>query len=118
MPGSSVTNAGRNYNPSPNNTLGDVDYQGDEIQGCYKFYYTPGIGSVEGMGCFPGSTSSAAYPDVTNSGQARSKHVGGVNSCFADGSVHFIRNNISQWVWCLLQSKNDGKVEDFSSAFD
>jgi prepilin-type N-terminal cleavage/methylation domain-containing protein/prepilin-type processing-associated H-X9-DG protein len=115
MPGSSITNAARSYNPSPNNTLGDVDYQGDEIQGCYKFWY-PGIGR-DGMGCFPGSSSSAAYPDVTNSGQARSKHQGGVNSCFADGSVHFVHNDISQWVWCLLQSKNDGQVNPDSDAF-
>jgi prepilin-type N-terminal cleavage/methylation domain-containing protein/prepilin-type processing-associated H-X9-DG protein len=115
MPGSSVTNAGRNYNPSPNNTLGDVDYQGDEVQGCYKFWYF-GIGR-DGMGCFPGSSSSAAFPDVTNSGQARSMHPGGVNSCFGDGSVRFIHNGITQWIWCLLQSKNDGRADDLTSAY-
>jgi prepilin-type N-terminal cleavage/methylation domain-containing protein/prepilin-type processing-associated H-X9-DG protein len=114
FPGSSITCAGRNYNPSPNNTLGDVDYFGDELQGCYKFWY-PGIGSKEAMGCFPGSSSSAAYPDVTNSAMARSKHTGGVNCCFGDGSVHFIHEGISQWVWCLLQSRNDGQVQDVSA---
>jgi prepilin-type processing-associated H-X9-DG protein len=58
------------------------------------------------MGAFPNSPG-----DVMTSAQARSNHVGfGVNACFADGSVHFVNNSISQWNWCLLQSKNDGYV--------
>jgi prepilin-type processing-associated H-X9-DG protein len=42
------------------------------------------------------------------SGQSRSLHAGGVNTCFADGSVHFIKNSIDQATWCLLLSKADG----------
>jgi prepilin-type N-terminal cleavage/methylation domain-containing protein/prepilin-type processing-associated H-X9-DG protein len=106
QPSSSFTNAGRNYNPTPNNTLDSPDGQtyGDEIQNCYKFWYY-GLGAQLGMGCFPNTSG-----DQMNSGMARSMHPGGVNAAFADGSVHFITNNIDQYTWCILQSKNDGQV--------
>jgi prepilin-type N-terminal cleavage/methylation domain-containing protein/prepilin-type processing-associated H-X9-DG protein len=104
-PGSSLTEAGRNYNPTPNNTLDSPDGQtfGDELQNCYKFWYF-GIGQVD-AGCFPNTSG-----DQMNSAMARSAHTGGVNSAFADGSVHFIKNSIDQFTWCILQSKNDGFV--------
>jgi prepilin-type N-terminal cleavage/methylation domain-containing protein/prepilin-type processing-associated H-X9-DG protein len=102
-PGASLTEAGRNYNPTPNNTLDSPDGQtyGDEMQNCYKFWYY-GIGK-DGLGCFPNTAG-----DQMNSAIARSLHSGGVNAGFADGSVHFISNNIDQFTWCILQSKNDG----------
>jgi prepilin-type processing-associated H-X9-DG protein len=47
--------------------------------------------------------------------QARSRHSGGINSCFADGHVQFVRDSITQRTWVLLQSINDGQVitEDY-----
>jgi prepilin-type N-terminal cleavage/methylation domain-containing protein/prepilin-type processing-associated H-X9-DG protein len=109
MPSSSITNAGRNYNPTPNNPLGDDGNSGDEIQQAYKFWYST-IGSKERMGAFPNTAG-----DTMNSGMARSMHFGGVNACFADGHVQFIKNGVSQWTWCLLQSKNDSETitEDY-----
>jgi prepilin-type N-terminal cleavage/methylation domain-containing protein/prepilin-type processing-associated H-X9-DG protein len=105
-PGMSITNAGRNYNPTPNNTLDSPDGQtyGDEMQNCYKFWYY-GIGAKIGMGCFPNSAG-----DQDNSAMARSAHTGGVNAGFSDGSVRYVSNSIDQYTWCILQSKNDGQV--------
>jgi prepilin-type N-terminal cleavage/methylation domain-containing protein/prepilin-type processing-associated H-X9-DG protein len=103
LPSSSVTNAGRDdTNPTPNNSLGGLGQEafGDEIQNCPQFW-TPTIGSQQRMGC-------TNYVTIMTSGQARSLHPGGVNSCYADGSVHFIRDGIAQRNWVLLQSKNDG----------
>ena len=40
----------------------------------------------------------------------RSYHPGGVNVVFADGSVRFISNAVSQRTWFLLHSRNDGQV--------
>lgn len=104
-PGMSITNAGRSYNPTPNNTLDSPDGQtyGDEMQNCYKFWFY-GLGALD-YGCFPNTTG-----DQDNSAMARSFHTGGVNCGFADGSVRFVSNSIDQYTWCILQSKNDGMV--------
>src|SRR5262249_6212414 len=102
FPGASITNAGRApYNPTPNNSLGDSGTDGDEIQNCSEFW-APGIGSQARMGCFndPGA--------IMTSGMARSLHPGGVNACFADGSVRFVSESISEYTWGLLNSKADG----------
>jgi prepilin-type N-terminal cleavage/methylation domain-containing protein/prepilin-type processing-associated H-X9-DG protein len=111
QPGASTTQAGRNYNPTPNNALDSPDGQtyGDELQQAYKFWYF-GIGANDQMGAFPNTSG-----DVMNSAMARSRHTGGVNCCFADGSVHFVLNTITQWNWCLLQSRDDEQVIDPAS---
>jgi prepilin-type N-terminal cleavage/methylation domain-containing protein/prepilin-type processing-associated H-X9-DG protein len=104
FPSASIANAGRAaYNPTPNNTLGDSGSDGDEIENCSKFWFV-GIGSQQGMGCINDSGA------IMTSGMARSRHSGGVNACFADGSVHFIPNSISEYTWGLLNSKADGLV--------
>jgi prepilin-type N-terminal cleavage/methylation domain-containing protein/prepilin-type processing-associated H-X9-DG protein len=117
-PGASITNAGRAYNPTPNNILDDCTFSGgggDEMQGCYKFNLnnvpnTSMLGPND-YGCFPaGCNGGGVGQDQQNSAMARSKHTGGVNSAFADGSVHFIASGIDQFTWCILQSKNDGFV--------
>jgi prepilin-type processing-associated H-X9-DG protein len=117
LPGASITNAGRNYNPTPNNLLGEGTPDtlanatgGDEIAGVYKYWY-PGIATRDGMGAYEQGCTAAGC-DAFNSAGARSAHTGGVMSCFCDGHVQFISNNITQWTWCMLQSKDDGTVLD------
>jgi prepilin-type N-terminal cleavage/methylation domain-containing protein/prepilin-type processing-associated H-X9-DG protein len=41
---------------------------------------------------------------------SRSRHPGGVNSLFGDGSVHFMKNSISPLTWVQLGSINGGEV--------
>ena len=41
---------------------------------------------------------------------SRSRHPGGVNSLFGDGSVHFIKNGINAYTWVILGSINGGEV--------
>ena len=58
-----------------------------------------------------GNSSYAAYY-VTPLGSAppSSNHPGGVNVCFADGSVHFIKNTVAPNTWWALGSRNLGEV--------
>ena len=42
--------------------------------------------------------------------QARSLHLGGVNVLFADGSVHFIANEIDMDIWRALGSIDGGET--------
>ena len=81
---------GRIDTPTPNISLSGWD----DIQGCQD---NPGIG----MGCC-GCNSW----QVT----AKSRHSGGVMTGFADGSVRFISNSVSQRTWFLLHSRNDSQV--------
>jgi prepilin-type processing-associated H-X9-DG protein len=101
MPGASIVNGGQSNNPTPNNT----EDEADEIQGCSNFWF-PGIGTKDGMGCVNHATAGS------EGAMARSRHPGGVNACFADGHVQFIKNSISRYTWVLLQSTNDGMVPD------
>jgi prepilin-type N-terminal cleavage/methylation domain-containing protein/prepilin-type processing-associated H-X9-DG protein len=54
-------------------------------------------------GPFPGND------DITMIG-AQSNHSGGVNVCFLDGSVKFIKDSVSLPVWGAIATKNGGEV--------
>jgi len=99
LPGASMVVAGRDGNPTPNDRMDNAD----EVETCSTFWYV-GIGTRDGMGCQPGADN------WNMNGQARSRHPGGVNSCFCDGHVRFVKDTISQRTWVLLQSANDGQV--------
>jgi prepilin-type processing-associated H-X9-DG protein len=59
---------------------------------------------VQGLRCNNQGTEGAEYNG------ARSRHPGGVNTLFGDGSVHFIKNSISPLTWVQLGSINGGEV--------
>ena len=42
--------------------------------------------------------------------RARSRHSGGVNVLFGDGSLHFIRDSIDPVTWKALGTMNGGEV--------
>jgi prepilin-type N-terminal cleavage/methylation domain-containing protein/prepilin-type processing-associated H-X9-DG protein len=41
---------------------------------------------------------------------ASSNHAGGVNACFGDGSVKFIKSSISQQTWWAIGTRNNGET--------
>ena len=41
---------------------------------------------------------------------ASSRHPGGVNTAFADGSVRFIQSTVSSQTWNSLGTRNGGEV--------
>jgi prepilin-type processing-associated H-X9-DG protein len=50
------------------------------------------------------------YVGPYGSASATSLHPGGVNLCFADGSVHFIKNSIALQTWWGLGTRAGGEV--------
>jgi prepilin-type N-terminal cleavage/methylation domain-containing protein/prepilin-type processing-associated H-X9-DG protein len=50
-----------------------------------------------------------AYNENISMG-AKSRHPGGANFCFADGSIHFISQNIDPRAYALLGCRRDGQV--------
>jgi prepilin-type N-terminal cleavage/methylation domain-containing protein/prepilin-type processing-associated H-X9-DG protein len=76
------------------------------------------VGAVANMALTPNSAfPSCASWTITNVGPAgsgliasRSFHPGGVNSLFADGSVRFLKNSISEPTWWAIGSKNGGEA--------
>jgi prepilin-type processing-associated H-X9-DG protein len=74
------------------------------LEGCPGFYY-PGIGTRDHIGCSTGFFN-LGWPSWQ--AQARSRHPGGVNVCFGDGSVRFVSNYIAQATWFAMLSTRDG----------
>jgi prepilin-type N-terminal cleavage/methylation domain-containing protein/prepilin-type processing-associated H-X9-DG protein len=50
------------------------------------------------------------YPEGTEYAGARSRHPGGVNALFGDGSVRFVKNSINPGTWIALGSISAGET--------
>jgi len=59
-------------------------------------------------------TPNSPIPDLLNRSAkataARSRHPGGVNACFCDGSVHFISETIERTTWHAFWTRAGGEV--------
>jgi prepilin-type N-terminal cleavage/methylation domain-containing protein/prepilin-type processing-associated H-X9-DG protein len=84
-------------------TLGPNSTAPDNI--CYQFCPNGGSPSESTLNlpCVPGG-------DDVNYASPRSRHPGGVNAVYCDGSVHFIQNEINTATWQSLAWIADGKT--------
>jgi prepilin-type N-terminal cleavage/methylation domain-containing protein/prepilin-type processing-associated H-X9-DG protein len=68
----------------------------------YQNTFRPNAKTVDFQLCvnqkFPAPCQVTTSPDL-RSVAARSRHPGGVNVLFGDGSVHFVHDDIAPWVW-------------------
>jgi prepilin-type processing-associated H-X9-DG protein len=71
----------------------------------YDHFNTP-----NGLSCVAGNSWGGAPGGFNDIITATSAHPGGVNVCFLDGSVHFIKENIAPNIWWALGSRNQGEV--------
>jgi len=93
-------------------TPNDTNEYSDDIEDCtlarsaggFGQTNTPSMGLVK-MGC-SNDNLSRNWPNWQ--AQARSLHTGGINACFADGSIRFVKDTISQSTWFFINSRNDG----------
>jgi prepilin-type processing-associated H-X9-DG protein len=59
---------------------------------------------VQMLGCWTQGSEGREYV------ASRSRHPGGVNTLFGDGSVHFLKSSISPMTWVALGTINSGEV--------
>ncbi|MFM7319064.1 MAG: H-X9-DG-CTERM domain-containing protein, partial [bacterium] len=84
---------------------GSLDYL--KLQNGYdQMPNAPGLFCVNEpqLPCQPGSSDSDQFAG------SRSRHPGGVNVAFADGSVRFVKNSINGITWTALHSIQAGEV--------
>ena len=99
----------------------DYDIRGDMLNDdnpCTQFMtiHTPNSGRDASTFCdsvtYPLNPPCQHLPDDNTPSQkaARSRHPGGVNVLFGDGSCHFVRDDIDPLVWKALGTMNGGEV--------
>jgi prepilin-type N-terminal cleavage/methylation domain-containing protein/prepilin-type processing-associated H-X9-DG protein len=72
----------------------------------YNHYMTP-----NGHGCFDTSDpNQAGNGGVLDAIPPSSNHPGGVNLCFADGHVQFIKNTIGLQTWWAIGTRSGGEI--------
>jgi prepilin-type N-terminal cleavage/methylation domain-containing protein/prepilin-type processing-associated H-X9-DG protein len=72
--------------------------------GCYSHIQTPNK-----KACYFTGSKTAGHPTSTIIG-ASSYHPGGVNVCFLDGSVKFVKDSVNQLTWWAIATKSGGEV--------
>jgi prepilin-type N-terminal cleavage/methylation domain-containing protein len=78
----------------------------------YNHYYQPNSPTPDCLGVSLNPDPAEQY---TGYGwrAARSKHTGGVQACYADGSVHFISDTINRNVWLAASTVQGSEPIDF-----
>jgi prepilin-type N-terminal cleavage/methylation domain-containing protein/prepilin-type processing-associated H-X9-DG protein len=76
-------------------------------------YLHAGTPNRESCNNYQGSFSSSSWIYFVNpqgSAPPTSNHPGGVNICFADGSVRFVKDTVNMQTWWALGTKDQGEV--------
>jgi prepilin-type N-terminal cleavage/methylation domain-containing protein/prepilin-type processing-associated H-X9-DG protein len=114
LAGASITAANAGLPPAPTgdcNLPNDPNEYSDDIENCNSVRMALGLGNtglgVRRMGC---SNDNLPNNWPNWQAQSRSLHPGGVNVCFGDGSVRWVRNDVSQVLWQRMLGRNDGLV--------
>ena len=58
----------------------------------------------------PTDGNTGGYASVPDAFPPASNHPGGVNICFADGSVHFIKNSVNLLTWWALGTRDGDEI--------
>ena len=82
-----------------------LGYEWYTVVNSYHHYNTPNKWT-----CINPGDAGAHWGGTAGMSTASSNHSGGVNVCFADGSVHFIKDSIGPQTWFALGSRNGAEV--------
>ncbi len=81
---------------------------GSEVYTMFTTIVTPNSTQYPWGSCRNGCAGCS--PDSSQYINASSNHSGGVNVLMGDGSVHFTKNSVSQYVWWSLGTASNGEV--------
>jgi prepilin-type N-terminal cleavage/methylation domain-containing protein/prepilin-type processing-associated H-X9-DG protein len=91
----------------PNNqSTGSFWYSGNRHTGTYNHIMPPNSWSCEYFEPVPGTGGFGVQGAYT----ASSRHPGGVNTLFADGSVRFVKETVVKEVWWALGTRNGSEA--------
>jgi prepilin-type processing-associated H-X9-DG protein len=76
----------------------------------YSTFNTPNSGIDSNQCSNQNLPAPCVYNGSTTFNTARSKHPGGVNTVFGDGSIHFIADSIDISVWQAVGSMSGNEV--------
>jgi prepilin-type N-terminal cleavage/methylation domain-containing protein/prepilin-type processing-associated H-X9-DG protein len=82
-----------------------LSYPWHVVVNCYHHYNTPNK-----LTCLNSSDVGGLWGGADGMSTATSNHPGGVNVCFADGSVHFVKDSVAVNTWWALGTRNQGEV--------
>lgn len=68
------------------------------------------VGTPNTMNCTASNAFDPNWGSAQDSLPPSSNHSGGVNVCFGDGSVKFIKNSVSPQAWWAIGTRNGGEV--------
>jgi prepilin-type processing-associated H-X9-DG protein len=113
-------NTSSNLPTEPSNAPNTPNAGADRFQGCATFR-SSGADDLneQGVDCQTQGTQIYSFiwadqvPGDTLSqvAQARSRHPGGVNTCFTDGSVRFVRDDINPKIWRAMLTRNGSEKD-------
>jgi prepilin-type N-terminal cleavage/methylation domain-containing protein/prepilin-type processing-associated H-X9-DG protein len=82
-----------------------LGYEWYTVVNSYHHYNTPNR-----LTCINGSDPGGYWGGTSGMSTVSSNHGAGVNVCFADGSVRFIKDSVAPPTWWALGSRNGGEV--------
>ncbi|MHB1561707.1 MAG: DUF1559 domain-containing protein [Isosphaeraceae bacterium] len=82
-----------------------MGYQWHSVVNLYQHYNTPNK-----LTCLNPADPGSLWGGTSGIVTASSNHPGGVNVCFADGSVHFIKDSVAMNTWWALGTRNGGEA--------
>ena len=60
--------------------------------------------------CYTGGNATTSGSNTPGLFSAQSRHTGGVNASFADGSVRFVSNSVTIGAWRALSTRSAGDI--------
>jgi prepilin-type N-terminal cleavage/methylation domain-containing protein/prepilin-type processing-associated H-X9-DG protein len=82
-----------------------MSYPWHSVVNRYTHYNTPNK-----MTCLASNDTGGLWGGLDGIITANSNHPGGVNVCFADGSVRFVKDSVAPQTWWAIGSRNGGEV--------